>query len=120
MTSKLPKPPKAYESFVNRYPKLGQAWESIHKAGDEGPIDETTARLLRLGISIGAMREGAIHSSVRKALAIGITKAEIEQVIALAAGTLGLPSTVAVYTWVAPHFQSPGCKRGKKQGRSPR
>lgn len=96
-----PKPPKAYEDFVKRYPKLGQAWDAIHEAGNEGPLDEKTARLVKLGIAIGAMREGAIHSSVRKALAMGVTKTEIEQVIALAAGTLGLPSTVAVFTWVA-------------------
>ena len=56
---------------------------------------------MKLGIAIGAMREGAIHSSVRKALVMGVTRTEIEQVIALAAGTLGLPSTVAVFTWVA-------------------
>ena len=46
--------------------------------------------MVKLGIAIGAMREGAVHSSVRKALASGITKKEVDQVIALAAGTLGL------------------------------
>jgi len=96
-----PKPPRAYEAFVERYPKLGHAWETIHEAGKDGPLGEKTARLVKLGIAIGALREGAIHSSVRKALAADITMAEIEQVIALAAGTLGLPSTVAVYTWIA-------------------
>ena len=96
-----PKAPKAYDAFVKRYPKLRQAWEAIHEAGNEGPLEERTARLVKLAIAIGAMREGAVHSSVRKALALGITKKEIDQVVALAAGTLGLPSTVAVYTWVA-------------------
>ena len=95
-----PKPPKAYDVFVKRYPKLGQAWDAIHEAGHQCPLEEKTVRLIKLGIAIGAMREGAIHSSVRKALAMGITKTEIEQVIALAAGTLGLPSTVAVYAWI--------------------
>jgi alkylhydroperoxidase/carboxymuconolactone decarboxylase family protein YurZ len=41
-----------------------------------------------------------VHSSVRKALAAGIAVEEIEQVVALAASTLGMPSTVAVFTWV--------------------
>jgi len=95
-----PKPPKAYEEFVTRYPKLGQAWELISQAGTEGPLDETTQRLVRLAVAVGAMREGAIRSSVRKALAQGIPRAAIEQVVALAAGTLGLPSTVAVYSWL--------------------
>lgn len=100
-TDSKPKPPQAYETFVRRYPKLGLAWEALHEAGAEGPLDDRTARLVKLGIAIGAMRDGAIGSSVRKALAIGITRAEIEQVVALAAGTLGLPSTVAVFTWIA-------------------
>jgi alkylhydroperoxidase/carboxymuconolactone decarboxylase family protein YurZ len=100
MANNQPKAPRAYEEFVTRYPKLGQAWEAIHEAGEDGPLDQKTARLVKLGIAIGALREGAIHSSVRKARAVGITAREIEQVVSLAAGTLGLPATVAVYTWI--------------------
>ena len=96
----IPEPPKVYQSFVARYPKLGEAWESIAEAGKDGPLEDKTARLVKLAIAIGAMREGAVHSSVRKALALDISKEEIEQVVALAAGTLGLPSTVAAYSWV--------------------
>lgn len=72
----------------------------IGKAGENGPLDEKTARLVKLGIAIGAMREGAVHSSVRKAVALGISERKLDQVVALAAGTLGLPSTVAVHSWV--------------------
>lgn len=95
-----PKPPKAYQEFIKRYPELGQAWELIGQAGRQGPLDERTARLVKLAVSLGAMREGAVHASVRKAKALGIAASEIEQVVALAAGTLGLPSTVACWTWV--------------------
>ena len=95
-----PKPPKTYQEFVGRYPKLGEAWNLIAEAGQEGPLDERICRLVKLGIAIGALREGAVHSSVRKAIGMGIAPAEIEQVLALAAGTLGLPSTVAAYSWV--------------------
>jgi alkylhydroperoxidase/carboxymuconolactone decarboxylase family protein YurZ len=95
-----PKPPRVYETIVRRYPKLGEAWENIAQAGAEGPLDAKTARLIKLAVAMGAMREGAVHSGVRKALAIGISKEEIEQTIALAASTLGMPSTVAVFTWV--------------------
>lgn len=95
-----PRPPKTYQEFVKRYPKLSQAWELIAEAGGDGPMDERTTRLVKLGIAIGALREGAVHSNVRKALSMGISVEEIEQVVALSAGTLGLPSTVAAYTWV--------------------
>jgi len=96
----MPKPPQTYESFIQRFPKLKEAWERIAEAGKEGPLDEKTVRLVKLGISIGAMKEGAIHSSVRKALALNISQEEIEQTVTLAAGTIGLPSTVAVYSWI--------------------
>ncbi len=92
-------PPKAYSEFVGRYPELGAAWDQIAVAGHEGPLTDREQRLVKLAIAIGAMREGAVRSSVRKGLAMGITTAEIEQVIALAAGTMGMPSTVAAFTW---------------------
>ena len=96
----LPEPPKSYKQFIEKYPKLGQAWELAGTAGQEGPLDAKTARLVKLAISIGAMQEGAIHAGVRKAKAAGIPTESIDQVVALAAGTLGFPSTVAVFTWV--------------------
>lgn len=100
MAGRVPKPPNTYEEFITRYPKLGRAWEQIAEAGEDGPLDKKTTRLVKLAIAIGAMREGAVHSSARKAAALGISEEEIYQVVALAAGTLGFPSTVAVYTWI--------------------
>lgn len=96
----MPKPPETYEAFIERYPKLKEAWEKIADAGKDGPLDEKTIRLIKLGVAIGAMKEGAVHSSARKALAQNISQEEIEQAITLAAGTIGLPSTVAVYSWI--------------------
>ena len=94
------RPPRAYRDFVERYPKLGEAWDRIGEAGAEGPLDERTTRLIKLGIAMGAMRTGAVRSGVRKARDLGITAEELEQVVALTAGTLGLPSAVACFTWV--------------------
>lgn len=89
-----------HDEFVARFPKLRDAWEAIHAAGDDGPLDGKTVRLLKLAVAVGALREGAVHSNTRKAIAEGIDAAELEQVIAIAAGTLGLPGTVAAYSWV--------------------
>ena len=100
MSAQMPEPPSQYTGFIARFPKLGEAWEAIHEAGAAGPLDERTRRLVKLAIAIGAQRSGAVHSSVRKARAMGISDAELEQVVALAAGTLGLPSTVATWTWL--------------------
>lgn len=98
--SQLPKPPDTYREFTQRFPKVAKAWEMLGDAGLAGPLDEKSARLIKLAIAIGCMREGAVHSAVRKATAAGATPADIDQVVTLAASTLGLPATVAVYTWV--------------------
>ena len=106
----MPKPPDTFLAFQQRFPKLAKAWETLADAGKDGPLDTKSSRLIKLGVAIGNMREGAVHSCVRKALAAGISKAEIEQVIALAAGTLGLPATVAVWTWIRDEFDGQGRK----------
>lgn len=98
--SDLPKPPQTHDDFAEIFPELAQAWEMVGRAGKDGPLDEKTTRLVKLAVAIGAQQEGAVHASVRKGLAMGITRAELEQVVALSAGTLGFPRTVAAYTWI--------------------
>lgn len=96
----LSKPPQAYQTFIERFPKIGEAWNLLTEGGQQGPLDEKTIRLVKFAIAAGAMREGAVRSAARKALAAGLTLADLEQVIALAAPTIGLPSAVAVHTWI--------------------
>lgn len=100
MTRMTNDPPKKYRDFVARYPKLAEAWDALHEAGAAGPLDARTQRLVKLAVAIGGLREGAVHASARKALDMGITIEELEQVVALAAGTMGMPATVAAFTWV--------------------
>ncbi|MDA8020365.1 MAG: carboxymuconolactone decarboxylase family protein [Thermoanaerobaculia bacterium] len=97
---KLAPPPGAYKDFVSRYPDLGKAWKSIREAEQDGPLGERERRLLKLAVAMGAMRQGVVSSGVRKALAAGITLTEIEQLVALTASTVGLPSAVALHGWV--------------------
>ncbi len=93
------RPPGAHQAFVARFPRLGRAWELAGEEGTAGPLDDKTQRLVKLAIAIGAMREGAVHSGVRKAFDAGASLEEVEQVVALAATTIGFPSAVAVWTW---------------------
>jgi len=95
-----PTSPTRYQEFLERYPHLGDTWGLIAEAGTVGPIDSRTARLIKLGVAIGALRQGAVRASARKGLAQGLSAAELEQVVALAAGTIGLPATVAAFSWV--------------------
>ncbi len=94
------KPPAAHSEFVRRFAKLGQAWDLVNEEGSGGPLDAKTQRLVKLAIAIGAMREGAVHSGVRKARDAGASLEELEQVVALGASTIGFPATVAAWTWI--------------------
>jgi 4-carboxymuconolactone decarboxylase len=114
--SNLPPPPRTFEEFSERFPLVRQAWDLLGDAGKEGPLDERTARLIKLGVAIGAMREGAVHSAARKALGQEIPPEALYQVVALAASVTGLPSAVAVYTWVRDVVE----KGSASPGRGPR
>jgi alkylhydroperoxidase/carboxymuconolactone decarboxylase family protein YurZ len=94
------RPPAAHQQFVRRFPMLGKAWDLVNEEGGAGPLDAKTQRLLKLAIAVGAMREGAVHSGVRKAKDVGVSLAEMEQVVALAASTIGFPASVAAWSWV--------------------
>ena len=93
--ARLKRPPKAFEVFVRRFPKLGAAWQLLGDGAEEaGP------RLIKLAVAIGTRQEGAVHSGVRKGVAAGASAAEVEQVVALAASLIGLPASVAAFGWV--------------------
>ena len=100
MSNELPKPPKTYVEFSETFPRLREAWDLLGDAAKDGPLDEKTMRLVKLGVAIGAMREGAVHSGARKARAAGASREELNQVVAIAASIIGLPSAVAVWTWL--------------------
>lgn len=97
---KPPAPPRTFDEFSETFPMLRKAWDLLGDAAKDGPLDDRTARLVKLGVAIGAMREGAVHSSARKALALGITAEELNQVVAISSSIIGMPSAVAVWTWL--------------------
>lgn len=100
MTRTSTKAPRTYDAFVREFPKLGEAWEAMRAAEESGPFAEKEIRLLKLAIAIGAGKEGPVHSAVRKARSAGCKEAEIRHVVALAASTIGLPPSVAAWSWV--------------------
>ena len=104
----LPKPPDTFAEFSREFPALTEAWQLIRLAGEQGPLDPKTQRLVKLAVAVGTGRDGAISSAVRKGLASGVTAAEIDQILALAAGTIGFPATVAAYSTVRRTQKKPG------------
>jgi 4-carboxymuconolactone decarboxylase len=97
---KRSQPPTAYQEFVRRFPRLGRAWTLASDEAARGPLDARTQRLVKLAIAVGAQRESAVHSAVRKALDEGVSLAEMEQLVPLAAPTIGFPASVAAWSWI--------------------
>ncbi len=94
------KTPRTFDQFVRTFPQVGQAWEILGKAGRSGPLGAKQCELVKLGIAIASRSEGAVHSAVRKSGAAGASLAEQQQVLLLCASTIGLPATVAAFTWM--------------------
>jgi alkylhydroperoxidase/carboxymuconolactone decarboxylase family protein YurZ len=93
--------PSRFTEFTETYPEIARAYEQLGAACHlAGPIPKKERALLKLGISMGAWLEGAVHSHVRKSLEAGATPEEIRHVALLALPTLGFPATMAVLTWV--------------------
>ena len=92
-------PPQAYQQSIQRFPELEKAWD-LCRQGEKGDLDEKTLRLLKLAVAVAREAEGATHSAVRKAHRAGVTRQEMEQVVALAASTIGFPAAVKALRWV--------------------
>ncbi|HEY8720025.1 carboxymuconolactone decarboxylase family protein [Pengzhenrongella sp.] len=93
--------PDVYLGFRARFGDVAAKQDALAASIDDaGPLDPRTARLIKLGVAIGAQSEGAVRSNVRKALDAGASLAEVEQVILLGMTTRGFPATVAAWQWM--------------------
>ena len=101
----MAKAPGFYLEFLDKFPDVGDAYQRLAKATKAaGPLDERTAELVKIGISIGAGMEGATRSHVRKALAAGAERAEIEHAVLMATTTLGFPAMMRGRAWMESVF----------------
>ena len=93
--------PDVYLGFRENYPAVASALDGLGEAVDGvGPLDEQCARLVKLGLAIGAGAEGSVKSNARKALAAGATPEAVRQVGVLAITTCGFPAAIAGMGWI--------------------
>jgi 4-carboxymuconolactone decarboxylase len=97
---KRSQPPAVHQQFSRRFPRLARAWQLANDEAESGPLDARTERLVKLAVAVGAQRESAVHSAVRKARDAGVAAAELEQVVPLAASTIGFSASVAAWCWI--------------------
>jgi alkylhydroperoxidase/carboxymuconolactone decarboxylase family protein YurZ len=108
--------PRRFVQFTDEYPEIARAYEQLGAACHlAGPLPKKERALIKLGISVGAWLEGAVHSHVRKALEAGASPQEIRHTALLALPTIGFPSTMAVLTWIDDVLEAPSEGREKRR-----
>ena len=84
-------------------------WEAYNRLGVAsaiaGPLDKKAERLVKLAIAVGGGLEGAVRSHVRRGLAAGLSRQEMEHVAILGITTVGWPTALAAYSWIADEFE---------------
>jgi 4-carboxymuconolactone decarboxylase len=79
--------PEAYTSFRSSHPEVAAAIDNAAATVDgHGSMAPAAARLVKLGIAIGAGSEGSVRSSVRKALDVGVSSKDIRHCEVLYSG----------------------------------
>lgn len=82
-------------------PELWRAFQALGAAtGAAGPLSEREQRLVNLALALGGDSEGATHSHSRRAIAQGLTAAELDHVAFLAITTLGWPQAIRGLSWI--------------------
>ena len=93
--------PEVYLSFRKDFPGVSTSLDGLGESVDAAvTLDERTMRLVKLGLAVGALSEGAVRSNTRKALSAGATPEEVRQVALLAVTTCGFPAAIAGFGWI--------------------
>lgn len=96
--SQLPEP---FRRFLARYPEVEKAHTELSLAVNrQGPLDERSQRLFRLGVAVGAQSQGGVKSQARRALQEGFTPEELRHAALLALSTAGFPAMIAAAEWI--------------------
>lgn len=82
-----------YVDYMNAVEALGVAVRSA------GPLEDKVTQLVQLGAAAAIRSEGAIHSHVRRALALGVSAEEIRHALISVTSTIGFPNVSAALSW---------------------
>ncbi len=97
----MAKLPKRFERFLEEFPEIAVAYESL---GDSihriGPLNERERALIKIALSVGSQMEGAVHAQIRKGIKAKLTKKEMRQIALLAIPTIGFPAAMASLSWM--------------------
>ncbi|MBI4445261.1 MAG: carboxymuconolactone decarboxylase family protein [Acidobacteria bacterium] len=93
--------PEFLKKVIERYPQVWERYGALSEAvGAAKGLDERSQRLVKLGIAVGAGRQGAVHSHARKCRKSGVSPEEIYHVALLAITTIGWSGAIAALSWI--------------------
>ena len=102
---RLSQPPKVYTDFLKKYPEVGSQYEKMGEAvHQQGALKERECALVKLAISGSHLYQSAFKSHIRKAIAAGVTREEIEHVALLTLPTVGFPTMMAMLGMIDDQF----------------
>lgn len=91
--------PRAAAKIAKEHPELWEAYQRFGElVGSAGSLEARARRLVHLAYALGSNSQGAAHSHARRALAEGLSPADLEHVAILAATTLGWPQAIRALT----------------------
>jgi AhpD family alkylhydroperoxidase len=90
--------PQLLDDFQAQFPDIWTASRQLKTACDQGgPLDAKTIELIRIGISTALEHEGGLIAHISQAKKAGARDDEIQHAIVVAAGLIGLPSTLKAF-----------------------
>jgi 4-carboxymuconolactone decarboxylase len=115
--TRKPKAPRVFLKLTRDHPEVFAAIDQLGAAvRSAGPLDTRTSHLIQLAAAAAARSEGAVHSHVRRALAAGVSQAEIEHALLLLMSTIGTPQVVAALSWARDVTDAaPKKKKGRRK-----
>jgi 4-carboxymuconolactone decarboxylase len=101
--------PKRYKQFLEKYPEIAKCYNELGDAVHQwGPLDDRSRALVKLAISGSTLQKSAFKSHIRKAIALGISRKEIEHVAFLTLPTMGFSTTMTLLSFIDEQMNSEG------------
>lgn len=90
--------PGTITDFEKSFPNVWKAYGWLRDSCDhEGPLDEKTRELIKIGIETALLRKGGLTAHVHRARRAGASKGEILQAILVATPLVGMPAILDAF-----------------------
>jgi 4-carboxymuconolactone decarboxylase len=100
--------PGTYRQLKQQHGTYMAAVEALGSAvRGAGPLDDKIMQLVQLGAAAAIRSEGAVHSHVRRARALGVSALEIRHALISLTSTIGFPTVSAALSWADDVIKGP-------------